>query len=53
MRVVAGLADTAIDSLAEDDEGATPNPGCGLLWMWRSSPVENRRCRPPSVGGIG
>ena len=27
MRVVAGLADTAIDSLAEDDEGATPTPG--------------------------
>ena len=26
MRVVAGLADTAVDSLAEDDEGATPTP---------------------------
>ena len=27
MRVVAGLADTAVDSLTEDDEGATPSPG--------------------------
>ena len=27
MRVVAGLADTVVDSLAEDDEGATPTPG--------------------------
>ena len=27
MRVVAGLADTVVDSLAEDDEGATPAPG--------------------------
>ena len=27
MRVVAGLADMAVDSLAEDDEGATPTPG--------------------------
>ena len=27
MRVVAGLADTAVDSLTEDDEGATPTPG--------------------------
>ena len=27
MRVVPGLADTAVDSLAEDDEGATPSPG--------------------------
>ena len=27
MRVVAGLADTAVDSLTEDDGGATPIPG--------------------------
>ena len=27
MRVVPGLADTAVDSSAEDDEGATPSPG--------------------------
>ena len=27
MRVVAGLADTAVDPLTEDDEGVTPSSG--------------------------